>query len=60
MKSESESHSVVSDSANPYHPWNFPGQNIGVGSPFPSPGDLTNPGIQPTSPTLQADSLPAE
>ena len=27
---------------------------------FPSPGDLPNPGIKPTSPTLQADSLPAE
>ena len=30
------------------------------GQPFPSPGDLPNPGIEPTSPTLQADSLPAE
>ena len=30
------------------------------GSPFPSPGDLSNPGIEPKSPTLQADSLPAE
>jgi len=27
---------------------------------FPSPGDLPNPGIKPTSPTLQADSLLAE
>ena len=27
---------------------------------FPSPGDLSNPGIKPRSPTLQADSLPAE
>ena len=27
---------------------------------FPPPGDLTNPGIKPTSPALQADSLPAE
>ena len=27
---------------------------------FPSPGDLPNPGIQPRSPALQADSLPAE
>ena len=26
----------------------------------PSPGDLPNPGIQPKSPALQADSLPAE
>ena len=27
---------------------------------FPSPGDLPNTGIEPRSPTLQADSLPAE
>ena len=28
--------------------------------PFPSPGDLPNPGIEPKFSTLQADSLPAE
>ena len=28
--------------------------------PFSSPGDLPNPGIEPRSPTLQADSLPVE
>ena len=28
--------------------------------PFPSPGDLPNPDIEPRSPTLQADFLPAE
>ena len=28
--------------------------------PFPSPGDLPNPGIEPGSPALQADSLPSE
>ena len=27
---------------------------------FPFPGDLPNPGIEPGSPILQADSLPAE
>ena len=27
------------------------------GLPFPSPGDLLNPGIEPKSPTLQSDSL---
>ena len=27
---------------------------------FPSPGDLPNPGLEHKSPTLQADSLPAE
>ena len=26
--------------------------------PFPSPGDLPDPGMEPKSPTLQADSLP--
>ena len=30
------------------------------GYPFFSPGDLPNPGIEPRSPTLQVDSLPAE
>ena len=30
------------------------------GQLFPSPGDLPNPGIEPRSLTLQADSLPAE
>ena len=28
--------------------------------PFPSPGDLPNPGTAPRSPALQADSFPAE
>ena len=28
--------------------------------PFPSSGDLPDPGIKPGSPTLQADSLPSE
>ena len=30
------------------------------GLPFPSEGDLPNPGIKPRSPALQADSLPSE
>ena len=30
------------------------------GLPFPSPGDLLNPGIKPRSPALKADSLPPE
>ena len=30
------------------------------GEPFLTPGDLPNPEIEPRSPTLQADSLPAE
>jgi len=28
--------------------------------PFPSPGDLPNPGIKPRSPALQADSLSSQ
>ena len=30
------------------------------GLPCPPPGDLPNPGVEPRSPALQADSLPAE
>ena len=30
------------------------------GLPCPSPGDLTNPGMEPMSPALQVDSLPFE
>ena len=30
------------------------------GLPFPPPGDVSNPGIEPSSPVLQADSLPSE
>ena len=30
------------------------------GQPFPSQGDLPDPGIEPRSPTLQVDSLPTE
>ena len=47
-ESESESHSLVSDSLQPhglYSPWNSPGQNTGMGQLFPSPGDLPNPGL---------------
>ena len=32
----------------------------GSGLPFPSPGDLPNPGIEPMSPELQADALTSE
>ena len=38
----------------------FSGKNTGVGLPFPSPGDFPDPGIEPGSPALQADSLPTE
>ena len=35
-----------------------PGKNSGVGLPFPSQADLSNPGIKPMSPAWQVDSLP--
>ena len=38
----------------------FSGQGYWSGQLFPSPGDLPNPGIEPRSPALQADSLPSE
>ena len=34
----------------------FSRQEYWSGLPFPSPGDLPDPGIEPGSPTLQADS----
>ena len=36
----------------------FPRQEYWRGLLFPSPRDLPYPGIKPTSPALQADSLP--
>ena len=38
----------------------FSRQGYWTGLPFPSPGDLPDPGIEPGSPTLQADALPSE
>ena len=38
----------------------FSRQEYSCGLPFPSPGDLPNPGIKPRSPALQADALPSE
>ena len=39
-------------------PMGFSGQEYWNVLPFPSPRDLPNPGLQPESPALQADSLP--
>ena len=36
----------------------FPRQEYWSGLPFPSPGDLPNPGIESMSPALHVDSLP--
>ena len=38
----------------------FSRQEHWSGLPFPSPGDLPDPGIKPGSPALQGDSLPTE
>ena len=38
----------------------FSRQEYWSGLPFPSPGDLPDPRIEPRSPALQTDSLPAE
>ena len=55
--------SVVSDSLWPHGlwpvrlfcPWDFPGRSTGVDCHF-----LSNPGVEPGSPALQADALPSE
>ena len=38
----------------------FSRQECWSGSPFPSPGALPDPGIEPRSPALQADAFPSE
>ena len=38
----------------------FSEQAYWSGFPFPSPGDLPDPGIKPRSPSLQADALTSE
>ena len=53
-----------------YDPWTvapeaslsmgFSRQEYWSGLPFPSPEDVSDPGIEPWSPALQADSLPFE
>ena len=60
-------HSVVSNSANPRsvaqqapQSMGFSRQEYWSGLPFPSPEDLSDPGIEPWSPALQANSLPFE
>ena len=59
--SESESHSVRLFAT----PWTIQSMEFSrpehwSGQPFPSPGDLPNTVIEPRSPTLQVNSLPAE
>ena len=57
----------MSDSATPWTvayqvpPFmGFSRQEYWSGLPFPSPGDLPDPGIEPRSPALQADALTSE
>ena len=38
----------------------FSRQEYWSGLPFPSPGELPDPGIEPGSPALQAGALPSE
>ena len=62
------SSSVVSNSLQPLGlqptrllcPWGFCRQEYWSALPCPPPGDLPNPGIEPRSLALQADSLPSE
>jgi len=41
-------------------PWSFSGKSTGVGLPFPSPGDLSDPGMESGSSALQTDVLSSE
>ena len=41
-------------------PWDSPGKDTGVGCLFPSQGICLDPGSEPRSRTLQADSSPSE
>ena len=62
------SHRVVSDSLQPHGlqptrllcPWGFSRQEYWSGLPCPPPRNLPKSGIEPTSATLQVDSLPSE
>ena len=49
---------TVADQASPS--MGFSRQEYWSGLPFPSPGDLPDPGIEPGSPTLEADALTSE
>ena len=70
-KIQSESESEVAQSCPTVcDPWTvahqappsmgFSRQEYWSGLPFPSPGDFPDPGIEPRSPTFQADALISE
>ena len=62
------SRSLVSDFLQPHGlqpprilcPWEFSRQEYWSELPYPPPGDLPNPGIEPRLRILQVDSLPSE
>ena len=61
------SHSLVSDSGIPWTvacqallSMKFSRQEYWSGLPFPSPGDLPDPGVKPQAPAFQSDSLLSE
>ena len=66
LRLRSASHSVVSNFLQPLGcsqtplSMGFSRQEYWSGLSFPPPGDLPDPGIEPWSPALQADSLPSE
>ena len=52
--------STPEEPARLLYPWNSPGKNTGVDCHSLLQGDLPNPGIEPGSSALQADSLLSE
>ena len=67
MKNQSVNCLVMCDSVIPWTiacqaplSMEFSKQEYWSGLPFPSPGNLLDPGIETESPALQADSLPSE
>ena len=62
------SHSIMSDSLRSHGlqpirhlcSWGFSRQEDWSGLPFPPPGDLPKPGVEPRSPALQVDCVPSK
>ena len=68
FESGSVSRSVLSDSLRPHRlqppkllcAWDFPGNSTGVDCHFSPPGDLPDPRIEPSSPTLASQFFTTE
>ena len=58
MSNSLQPHGLVAYQAPPS--MGFSRQDYWSGLPFPSPGDLPDPGIEPGSPAFQADTLTSE